>query len=142
KFDIVHAHAVYPTGFAAERIARALGVPFVVTLHIQDDAPLVEGTGAALYRTMLERAGAIVAVGSPLKRFVREKFPEVADAAIRIIPNGVALNVTMEGERVSDATRHGTHIVGVGNLWRIKGYDYLLRASAELKTQGFSDWSC
>lgn len=140
KFDLVHAHSVYPTGFGAEQIARALGVPFVVTLHIQDDEPLVTGAGGKLYRTMLERAGAIVAVGSPLVRFVGEKFPGVVAEKIRIIPNGVEVNPRVEG--VVTGQEGGTHIVGVGNLWRTKGYDFLLRALVQVKLQGVVDWSC
>lgn len=140
KFDLVHAHSAYPTGFAAAQIARALGVPYVVTLHIQDDAPLVEGVGARFYRTMLERAGAVVAVGSPLKRFVREKFPAVADAAIEIIPNGVDIHPSPE--MGIEKLGSGTDIVGVGNLWRIKGYDYLLRALSQLRAEGLFEGTC
>lgn len=140
KFDLVHAHSAYPTGFGAEQIARALGVPFVVTLHIQDDEPLVTGAGGKLYRTMLERAGAIVAVGSPLVRFVGEKFPGVAEEKIGIIANGVEVNPRVEGGVTGQ--EGGTQIVGVGNLWRTKGYDFLLRALVQVKLQGVVDWSC
>ena len=34
--DVIHAHYAYPCGLAAERVARAWDVPFVLTLHGDD----------------------------------------------------------------------------------------------------------
>lgn len=138
-FDVVQAQSVYPVGLAAPAVAHALGAPFVVTFHIQDDALLYEGAGRAQYGRMLEEASGLVAVGSPLKRFVNHVLG-FQRKQVRIIPNGVNVEEIEEVRRSVPLGDGGNGLVSVSNLWKTKGIDVTLEALYELDRRGVRDW--
>jgi teichuronic acid biosynthesis glycosyltransferase TuaC len=136
EFDVIQVHGAYPAGLAMPRIAEVLRCPFVLTIHIQDPPDLFSsGSGRSLYRGMLEKASAVVAVGRPLERFLGQF--QGAAAAVRIIPNGVDLE-TIEKVMNTSLPREwsGGRIVSVANLWSIKGIDLNLKALANLDSLG------
>ena len=132
--DIIHAHSIWPNGLAAPRLARFLGRPFAVTLHIRDDERLYRSKrGAALFTTMLKGARALVAVGRPLERYLKDL--GAAAGKIRRIANGaelVAARQAVEATARSLPSRTWGHLVSVANLWPVKGIDFNLRALARL----------
>jgi glycosyltransferase involved in cell wall biosynthesis len=138
SFDVIQAHSSWPVGVAAPIVADALHCPFVITMHIQDDARLVAWRkGAALFKRMLEKASVVVVVGRPLERFLRPWLSGTADGHLRIIPNGVDLKTIQEV--VEESTRKGRvrkRLISVGNLWPVKGIDVNLRALAGLDRLG------
>ncbi len=137
RFDIVQAHGTWPAGLAAPELARALGCPLVITLHIEDDPRLVRRSRR--YREMAERADALVVVGRPLARFLE---PFAVESKIHRIPNGIqrpeALAALLDSASERPQRPWG-HVVSVSNLWRTKGVELNLRALARLRDQGV-DW--
>ncbi|HZI89510.1 MAG TPA: glycosyltransferase, partial [Candidatus Polarisedimenticolia bacterium] len=87
-FDVIDAHYVYPDGFAAVEIGRALGVPVVVSAR-GSDINLFREIAAVrphLERTLRE-AAALIAVSAALGRAIEELGG--SKAKLHIIPNGV-----------------------------------------------------
>jgi glycosyltransferase involved in cell wall biosynthesis len=142
KFHLIQVHGVWPVGLAAPSIAKALGCPFVVTLHIQDDPALYhQSSGYKLYQHMLKKAAAIVTVGSPLEKFIQQEIsPELSHRVVKI-PNGVDLEpIDHLPPRKLCCENPWGHIVSVCNLWLVKGIDLNLRALARLYEEGLRRW--
>lgn len=141
KFDLVHAHSVFPVGLAAPRVARYLSVPFLVTLHIEDSPQLYSsGAGRTTYQQMFRQAAALVAVGSPLERFVKRLMPVDAQTPVAVIPNGIDLDGIKRIVNTVGPHDDWGRIVSVANLWQLKGIDYNLRALAELDQRDIKRW--
>ncbi len=91
-YDVVHAHGMYtlPAGAVAERVAAALDVPFVVSLHGSDVEQIMPRCAGA-YREVLGRAAATIYVSEALRdRAVRMGAPREGS---HVIPNGVDLEL-------------------------------------------------
>ena len=85
--DLVHAHQALPDGAAAQRIAAALGVPYVVTVHGADVYQSLRNAGAERRRaaSVLGGAAAVVAVSSAVARLLE---PYVPPARLHVDLNG------------------------------------------------------
>ena len=138
-FDVIDAHYVYPDGYAAVEIGRALGTPVVVSARGSDinlfrDIPSVR---PHLTRT-LEGASALIAVSEALGNAMRELggSPE----KITVIPNGVDAgkfrSVPREAARERIGAPAGRLLLAVGHLTRNKGFDRLLGAFRALLNLG------
>jgi glycosyltransferase involved in cell wall biosynthesis len=137
-FDLIQVHGTWPAGFAAPIVSRFLGCPFVLTMHIQDDRRLLSNpSGARFHKRMIERSSAVVTVGQPLSRFLKEWIKDFPLEKFRNIPNGVDLDLVKELLETTPQN-HGSwgNIVSVGNLWPTKGIDLNLRALARLNKRG------
>ncbi len=129
RIDVAHSHefsmAVYG-GWAAWRA----GIPHVITMH-----------GGRYYASRLRRrlalraaiamSAATVAVSSPLAQAISDDLG-VKKSRILMIPNGVRY---VAPERVTLRDQLGLHsddclIVAVGNLYPVKGHQYLVDALA------------
>ena len=134
RIDVAHSHefsmAVYG-GWAAWRA----GIPHVITMH-----------GGRYYATHLRRRLALraavalsastVAVSGPLAEALSDDLG-VRRSRILMIPNGVR---HVEPERVTLRIELGLRpedrlVVSVGNLYPVKGHQYLLDALASLATR-------
>jgi len=117
--DVVHAHGMYdlPAGMVAQRVARELGRPYVVSLH-GTDANEVLPRRAALYARVLAGAAATCYVSAALRDQAHRFVP--AHPAAHVIPNGVDLSLFRPGPR-----RPAPTVLYVGNLERVKGVDRL-----------------
>jgi teichuronic acid biosynthesis glycosyltransferase TuaC len=133
KFDIVHCHDVYPTGYVASLTA----VPLVLTSHGGDIRPgntrLVKPGLRARFVSAVSSADALVSIGN----FTRDAFLQLgADPAkMHDIPNGVDLSPFQSpAARPADldpAVRTGEYILFLGRLADRKGVDVLINAAAE-----------
>lgn len=131
RFDVTHAQQVHWQSLATLLVARVLGKPSVLTLHVK----VPSGRGWILRRAsvLLERlaiayANAVVAVSSPVAESFR--LPKA-----RIIENGVDVRTfrpTAEGRRkvrTSLGLGAETTFLFVGRWTETKGLDVLIRAS-------------
>lgn len=129
-FDIVHAHMLPRDGHAGLLTARALGVPFALTVH---------GTDIFHYfipgkepwprnRMIAQEADALMAVSSLLMSRVA---PYRGEGKIsRIVPNGVDLSL------VPDETHNAPRaVISVGTLKARKCMDRTLEAFARLSDE-------
>ncbi len=123
-YDIVQVHSSWPVGLAAPTIARSLHRPFVITMHIQDDARLFgRRKGASLYKRMFEKASAVVVVGRPLERFLRPWLSEFQGHLAEWFRTASIWMIYEGAERPRSKRKGWGNIVSVGNLWPTKGMD-------------------
>jgi len=141
-FDVIDAHYVYPDGFAAVEIGRALGKPVVVSARGSDINVFRE---IASVRGLLERtlagASALIAVSDSLANAMRDLGAE--SGRITVIPNGVDTRkfrpVPRDEARARTGLPPGRVILGVGHLIESKGFDRLLQAFRALLNRGGHD---
>ena len=140
-FDVIDAHYVYPDGYAAVEIGRALGKPVVVSARGSDINLFRDIPAARPHLTStLQRASALIAVSEALGRAMRELG---APEGIRVIPNGVDARkfhpVPVLEARRRIGLSQGRMILAVGHLTKNKGQGRLLGAYRALLNLGGHD---
>jgi glycosyltransferase involved in cell wall biosynthesis len=137
RFDVLHCHSVYPTGYIAARCAATAGLPTVITSHCGDVCPTSRLFGKPnvprRYVTALQSADALIAISE----FVANRFEELcphSDHIVRI-PNGVDLErFSKPLQRPADIDpniRCGEYFLFLGRLAHRKGVDLLLESFAQ-----------
>ncbi|MCP9485237.1 MAG: glycosyltransferase [Gaiellaceae bacterium MAG52_C11] len=128
--DLIHAHFVYPEGVVAHKLARRLGVPFVITEHAPWTGWL-DRPGVARQALPAARAAAVM---MPVSTSVERTIHHYAGEAVRtqVVPVGV------DGERFrpTNGARDRDRILFVGFVNYMKGIDVLLRAMQLLHERG------
>jgi teichuronic acid biosynthesis glycosyltransferase TuaC len=136
-FDLIHAHTVYPDGFAAVMLGRALKRPIVITIHGGDVTMYFK---RYLWRKLglwaLSNADQVIAVSDSLCRMVVEEYGTEGDK-VTVIPNGIDITRFVPMPRDEALAKLGledevSRILFVGGIERSKGIDYLLRAAKRL----------
>lgn len=89
RIDVLHAHALFPTGYATTVIGRRLGIPVVCTAHGSDvhTHPLRNRGIARITRATIRTADRIVAVSEDLRSRICRLEPE--NNGIEVIYSGV-----------------------------------------------------
>lgn len=140
RIDLVHAHWILPNGFIASRVARAIGVPYVVTLH-GSDVFMAERT--PLFGWMARRALAGAAHVTSCSADLRDRLLALGGGAagaasmrskISLLPNGTDLPAAGEHAPAAARARLGLPVDGrvvaaVGRMVDKKGFAYLLEAA-------------
>ena len=128
RFDLIHAHFIFPDGFNAWRLFRRTGRPFLITAHGTDvpgyDLHRLRATHALLtpiWRSIVRAADTVVCPSAKLGELVLARSPQ---ARIQLIPNGVEV-----GGRNSPVPRR-KQILVVSKMLVRKGIQYLIRALA------------
>ena len=126
-FDIVHAHMLPRDGHAGMLVARALGIPFALTVHGTDIFHyFIPGKAPWPRNQMIAReADALMAVSNLLMSRVALYRGE--GKISRIVPNGVDLSLVPE--KTNNAPRS---VISVGTLKARKCMDRTLEAFARL----------
>jgi glycosyltransferase involved in cell wall biosynthesis len=138
RFDVVHCHSVYPTGYIATCTGSLESVPMVITSHGGDVSPsrpvLSRPRIRERYRRALERANAVIAISEMTEERIRQLAPE--GLRIERIPNGVDVD-SLAGhagrpESLDPTIQPGRYLFFIGRLVRRKGVDLLLDALSRL----------
>lgn len=135
--DLVDAHYAYPDGAAAARLARGLGVPFVLTVR-GSDLEVLAASGAQrgpIQRTLRE-ARAVIAVSRSLERRAVEL--GAPRDRVTVVPNGVDVARFRPLDRAGareglGLPAEGRVLLAVARLDAVKGLDFLLEAVAALR---------
>jgi len=136
--DLIHAHTVYPDGFAAVMLGRALHKPTVITAHGGDvTIHLKHRLVRRLGRSALSKADQVITVSSSLQRALLQGHGIEAEK-VTVIPNGVDVSRFTPTPRPEARARLGLHAEGskllyVGAITESKGMAYLLRAVHRLR---------
>lgn len=128
-FDVVHAHGMYalPAGEVARRVAAALGVPYVVTVH-GSDLQIMARDRARATRTMATAAATTYVSAALRDRAAELGFP-IHHA--HVVPNGFDPEVfhpALTPDILPDEAERPDgplDLLFVGNLLPVKGADLL-----------------
>lgn len=131
-FSLIHGHFIDPDGWAAARLARRYGVPFIVTEHASW-RPWLDHARYTRRRAVLTATQSrfLVAVSRSLAASITE-FVDLGDR-LRVIPN-IVDDHTFPSQ--GDVTPIQNRLIFVGLIRRVKGLDILLRALRLLIDQG------
>lgn len=141
KYDIIHADAALPSGYAAMLISKKYNIPYVVHGHGLD-VFLEESYREYRNRNKIvsacqkafENANAIIGVSQKVldKISVRVSLENKGFVAF----NGVDINQFKPKEHQNNVTK----FISVGNLIPLKGHDYTIRAIKSLVDCGYKDF--
>lgn len=135
--QLIHAHTEALAPIAAA-VAKALGIPSVVTIHGINTSKRYIGTAAQreYFRNALNGVDRVILVGEPLRNF----FADIAgrDEHFRVVHNGFDLpKIALDRQVFSD---RAIRLVSVSNLHEGKGVELTIQALGALKKQGYVDW--
>jgi teichuronic acid biosynthesis glycosyltransferase TuaC len=132
-FELIHAHAICPDGFAAAWLGRIVDTPVVCTIHGSDINIYPHRT--RLTRLITQKAVRSIDMAITVSAALKEKTLELETPkrGIRIIPNGVDLGKFAPVDRQQARAelglpQDGKILVYVSRLDEAKGLSYLLMA--------------
>lgn len=130
-YDLIHAHFLFPDGFAARILSSWFRLPLLVTAH-GSDVPGYNPDRFMLLHRMLGPIWRYTVAGvdrivSPSEHLVRLIKQSDQNAPTQVIPNGFD-----PGRFRSDRPRK-PRILVITRLFRRKGVQYVLKAAASLK---------
>ena len=135
--DLIHAHMVYPDGFAAVLLGKTTALPTVVTLHGGDvNLYFRRFSGRSQGMWAIAQANRVIAASRSLRDTVVDGYgAEIGQVAV--IPSGVDVDkfqpMPMKGaESKLDLEPGVPRVLYVGAITLSKGVDYLLKAFARL----------
>ncbi len=135
KPDLVLAYWVYPDGFAALRVARALGVPCVVGA-LGSDIHVRDGLNVMLTRHTVTRADALLTVSEAMRRTAIDDFG-VPPAQVHTIVNGFNTSVFGPADQAQARRQLGLGaeeqvVIYVGRFVEAKGMRELVAAAQQM----------
>lgn len=136
KPDLIHAHFLWPNGYAGALLKEKYGVPLVVTAHGYDiyDLPFRDQEWRDRIVRTLEAADAIVTVSRRNEVCIRRLG---ITKPVYVIPNGFRSDLFFPRDSVECRQALGLPpdkkiLLTVGNLVAVKGHRYLVEAMAEV----------
>jgi glycosyltransferase involved in cell wall biosynthesis len=135
--DLIDAHYFYPDGVAAQRLARDLGKPFVVTGRGTDLnlIPQFKGPRRRI-QAVASAAGHIITVAAALKQYLLDM--GVPESRVTVLRNGVDLSFFHPADdrqalRQALGFADRPMILSVGHLIERKGHHLVIEAMKDLE---------
>lgn len=138
KFDLVHCHFLWSSGYVGMRVKEKYNIPFVVTGHGFDvyELPFTNNWWRNNIKNILKHTNHIITVGRKNKGYLLKL--GIKGSKISVIGNGYNSKLFFPLDR--DTVRKDLGIdknrrilLSVGNLERVKGHKYLIMAINILK---------
>jgi len=130
--DHLHAHFASLPSTVAYFAHTITGIPFTFTAHAKDI--FVYNLDEHYLRAKLHAAATVITVTEFNRRFLEEQVPTLGKGRIRVIYNGIDLDIFKPAAGVE---RDSKLILAVGRLVPKKGFPVLLEALAHLAKRGF-----
>lgn len=139
RFDIIHSHFIWSSGYVGMKLSEIFNVPFLVTGHGYDvySLPFKSEWWKKTIKEVLEKATRIITVSKSNAGSI-EKL--ITGKEISVIPNGFSpgLFYTMDKKKVREELGlnvGGKTCLSIGNLIKIKGQEYLIKAMESLSKE-------
>ena len=128
RFDLAHAHFIFPDGLNALGLYRRADLPFLITAH-GSDVPgydphrlrVAHTVLAPIWRSIVGAAAIVTCPSGVLAQLVRDNAP---DARIEVIPNGLDVG------SLDPLRQRRKQMLVVSKMLERKGIQYLIRALA------------
>jgi glycosyltransferase involved in cell wall biosynthesis len=143
RFDILHCHGLYPSGYLAALCKSRLNVPTVLTSHggdvYENNVRIRKPILRARHELAVRSADRLIAIS----QFTHDGFLRLGGSESRIVdlPNGVDLEAfaapAKRPENLDSGIQPGKYLLFVGRLARRKGVDVLLRSLSQLPKSPF-----
>ena len=135
NYDLIHAHFLFPDGFAARILATIFKLPLMVTAH-GSDVPGYNPDRFKLLHHLLNpiwhfTVSGVDRIVSPSEHLITLIKKESDRAPTQVIPNGFDLS-RFRVDRPRQA-----RVIVVTRLFQRKGVQYVLQAAAALKQEAF-----
>ncbi|KAA5546265.1 glycosyltransferase family 4 protein [Roseiconus nitratireducens] len=142
---VLDAHFGYPEGVAVHRVARRLGVPFLITLRGVEEEWLQKPRVRDQMLSALEDASAVIAVSESLRQAAARAGAD--PERIRVIANGCDTSMFGPGDRKQARLQLGIEdcvplLVTVATLKHVKGHDRLVEPLRRLSEHLDFRWIC
>ena len=137
KFDLIHANVALPDGYAAMKLATCFNIPYLVTIHGEDFRVTIN-QGKKCYNSVkmiLENASKIILVSKKLDKIRQDRFPNIDDGKVVVIPNGVNEQFLdrIDIKDLKSQYQGNFVLLSVSTLLPFKGLDDNIRAFAKIK---------
>ena len=137
KFDIIHAHFSWSSGYVGAKLKERYNVPFVLTAHGYDiyDLPFRDSEWRNFIEYVLNAADYIITVSNSNSKCIRQL---KVKSPVRIIPNGFRKNSFFPKDsekcrKILNLPLNKRIVLSVGHLTEIKGHKYLVEAMREVE---------
>ena len=136
RFDMIHAHFTWSSGYVGARLKEKFGVPFVVTAHGYDiyDLPFKDGEWREKIGYVLNTADHIITVSKSNLACI-DKLN--VSTPVTVIPNGFRSDLfysrdSIECRKLLNLPQDKKIILTIGNLEPVKGHKYLIDSVNEI----------
>lgn len=134
--DLIHAHFLWPNGYAGALLKEKYGIPLVVTAHGYDiyDLPFRDQEWRDRIVQTLEAADAVITVSKRNEECIRSLG---VTKPVHVIPNGFRSDLFHPRDQTECREALGLPlnrkiVLTVGNLVEVKGHCYLVEAIADM----------
>jgi glycosyltransferase involved in cell wall biosynthesis len=138
KFDLIHAHFIYPQGYVAVKLGQKFNVPVVISAHGHDvyEMPFRNNDWKSIIKQVLEQSNYIITTSHKNEYIIVKKLG-INNEKVSVIPNGFDSQVFRGIPRELAREKLGLPknkkiILNVGNLYPAKGHKYLIIAIKEI----------
>jgi glycosyltransferase involved in cell wall biosynthesis len=136
KFDLIHSHFTWSSGFVGSILKDVYNVPFIVTAHGYDinSLPFIDNEWRQKIKVVLDTADYIITVSYKNKEYINKLNVKTP---VRVLPNGYRkdlffpMNPTRCREKLNLPSNKKI-ILTIGNFVEEKGYEYFIKALAEV----------
>ncbi|MFW9873830.1 MAG: glycosyltransferase family 4 protein [Candidatus Thorarchaeota archaeon] len=136
KFDLIHSHFSWSSGYAGAKLAEKHDVPFVVTAHGYDiyDLPFRDKEWKTKIEYVLNSADYILTVSEKNSELINELNVKTP---VKVLPNGYRNDLfhpkdAKECRKILNLPIDKKIILTVGNLEVVKGHQYLIDSMSEI----------
>ena len=126
KYDIIHAHFIFPDGVLAYLLSKVSGLPYLITAH-GSDVPgynpdrfiLLHKMLLPVWKSIVRSSGRIICLSRFLESLLKNKLPT---ANTTIIPNGFNIG------RFTPDKQKADRILISSRIFKRKGIQYFLKS--------------
>jgi len=136
KFDFVHCHFTWSSGYAGAKLKEKYEIPFVVTAHGRDvyKLPFKDDEWKSKIEYVLNSADAIITVSNSNLECIKKLD---VNTPVTVLPNGYREDLfcpidTFKCRKLLSLPSDKKIILSVGSLEEVKGHNYLVEAMSHV----------